>query len=305
MGTIGGSGHGPGEFNDLYVVGTLGDTLYGINRSPGRLSLFTISGEHLSTTLLAFAPPTPFHMPTPPFRLFPDGTGVVSPFALSEAYARGQLEAREHVRVDREGRLVNTVFSHSEMVSLAMARSGGGVLSIRHPMPEFPLLAFSQDGSRMAIVERKVTGSSEPEFRITELTLDRDTLHSTGVVYQPVLVPSQVGDSIFASVTAIATRVLGPEGERVVRGVLQLPAYFPPVTEVLYSDDLSLWVRRERGNVHVDRWEIYQDGDRVGQVEVPRSSTIHVIHSDVLWGVELDEFDVPYVVRYQIDRGID
>jgi len=303
--TVGQRGRGPGEFSDLYVIGTLGDTLYAIDRSPGRVSLFTVSGEHLRTTDLAFPPPTPFHIPTPPFRLFPDGTGVLSPFALAEAYARGQLEATDYVRVDRAGRLVNTIFSHNEPRGLTIARSGGGVLSMTHPMPEFPLLAFSQDGSRMAVIERRVTGADRGEFRITELTLEGDTLHSTGVAYRPVLIPPEVVDSISASVTAIATRFLGTEGERAVGGSLQLPAHYPPVTGALYSNDSSLWVRREGGHATIDRWEIYRDGEPVGQAEVPGGLALHVIHDDMLWGVEVDEFDVPYVVRYHVDQPRD
>jgi hypothetical protein len=304
--TIGRSGRGPGEFNDLYAIGTLGDTLYAINRSPGRLSLFTVAGQHLRTTNLVFPPPTPFHMPTPPFRLFPDGTGVLSPFALSEAYARGQLQARDHVRVDREGRLINTIHSHTEATGLAIAHSAGGVLSMRHPMPEFPVLAFSHDGSRVAIVERKVSGSDRPEFRITELTLEGDTLHSTGIPYRPVPIPAEVVDSIYASVTAIATRFLGTEGERAVRGLLQLPGHYPLANEVLYADDSSLWIRREGGRSPArpaHHWEIYRDGARVARVDAPRGLAIHVIRGNALWGVEVDEFDVPYVVRYHVNAG--
>lgn len=299
--TIGRSGHGPGEFTYLYAVGTLGDTLYGINRSPGRLSLFLVSGEHLSTTGLVFPPPTPFHMPTPPLRLFPDGTGVVSPFTQSRAVADGHIEAWEYIRVDRSGALINRLFGHSEPTGVQIRFGADGLFSMRHPMPQFPLVAFSQDGSRMAIVERKVSGSDGVRFRITEITLDGDTLHSTLVDFRPLPISRQVADSIYASIANIPTRALGADRERTVREVLPLPEHYPPATNVVYADDLSLWVRREaRPDVH---WEVYRDGRHVARVKVPPSLAIHAISQHALWGIEMDEFHVPYVVRYRIHKN--
>jgi hypothetical protein len=299
--TIGRTGHGPGEFTFLYALGTLGDTLYAINRSPGRLSLFSMSGEHLSTTELVFPPPTPFHMPTPPLRLFPDGTGVVTPFVLSTAIAEGHIEGWEYIRVDRSGTLINRLFGHSEPSGVQIRFGADGLFSMGHPMPQFPLVAFSQDGSRMAIVERKVSGSYGARFGITETTLDGDTLHSTLIDYRPLPIPRQVADSIYARVATIATGALGADRERTVREVLQLPEHYPPATNVVYAADLSLWVRREaRPDVH---WEVYRDGRRVARVEVPRGLAVHAISQNALWGIEMDEFHVPYVVRYRIHRN--
>jgi hypothetical protein len=286
----------------LYAIGTLADTLYAVNRSPGRLSLFSISGEHLSTTGLAYPPPTPFHMPSPPLRLFPDGTGVVFPFAQGRAIDQGHVEARQYVRVDRSGKLVNRLFSDSAPASIAIRFGADGQFSMRHPMPQFPLTAFSQDGSRMAIVDRKVNGAEGAGFGITEMTLDGDTLHFTRIGYRPLPISAQVADSIHARVAAVATSVLGGERERTVREILQLPEHYPPVTEVLYADDLSLWVRREGLPGASDRWEVYRDGGRIARAEVPRGLAIHAIHRNALWGVVVDQFDVPYVVRFRINK---
>jgi hypothetical protein len=164
------------------------------------------------------------------------------------------------------------------------------------------VLAVSPTGSRMAVVERKVMRSERTEFTISELTLEGDTIHSTAVPYRPVPVPSAVVDSIHASVTAAATRMLGAEGERAVRGALTLPGYYPPATQARYAEDMSLWIRREDSGGTVAHWEVYVDGHRVARVEVPRDLAVHVIRDHTLWGVEVDEFGVPYVVRYRVQH---
>lgn len=309
---IGRRGRGPGEFSHLVAIGFLGDTLYAVERTPGRVSRFTAAGEHLSTTEVAYPPPTPFHSPTPPLRLFPDGTGVLSPSTLSEAYARGEVESTGFVRVDRLGQRIRELFSFSEPEGLYMAPAAGGVLALDHPMPEFPLVAFAEDGSRMAVVERTVGAVDGARFGITELTLDGDTLHATRVAYRPVPVPAEVADSIRGHITEFATRVLGAEGERLVRGALRLPRHYPPVTRAVYARDGSLWLRREDGRIRenariredgreaVDRWEIYVDGARIARVELPAGLEVHAVHDGAVWGVEVDDFDVPYVVRYRI-----
>jgi len=35
---------------------------------------------------------------------------------------------------------------------------------------------------------------------------------------------------------------------------------------------------------------------------MPARIAVHLVHQDVVWGVELDELDVPYVVAYRIER---
>ncbi len=85
---FGGRGNGPGEFTRLLAIGLLADTVYALNIDPARVSLFTLEGEHIKTTLLA-APPADDYGILVPFMLFPDGTGVASRAFTPEAVASG------------------------------------------------------------------------------------------------------------------------------------------------------------------------------------------------------------------------
>ena len=42
------------------------------------------------------------------------------------------------------------------------------------------------------------------------------------------------------------------------------------------------------------------DGHLLGQVEVPAGLQVHEIGDDYLLGVQRDEFDVPYVLRFPL-----
>ncbi len=48
-------------------------------------------------------------------------------------------------------------------------------------------------------------------------------------------------------------------------------------------------------------WMVFSpDGHLLGRVEVPTGLQIHEIGDDYLLGVQRDEFDVPYVLRFQL-----
>jgi len=47
-------------------------------------------------------------------------------------------------------------------------------------------------------------------------------------------------------------------------------------------------------------WRLDADGVPVARIEVPRNLGLRTYDGEHLWGVETDEYDVPYVVRLRI-----
>lgn len=81
------------------------------------------------------------------------------------------------------------------------------------------------------------------------------------------------------------------------------PATAPAYDRILVDDRARLWVREWSGGAPAERWWVFSPaGDLLGSVDFPGGVTLHAVRSCAAWGVEQDELDVGYVVRYAL-RG--
>jgi hypothetical protein len=100
---------------------------------------------------------------------------------------------------------------------------------------------------------------------------------------------------MFASVT---------EAEQALRAALFLPRFKIPVAAAQFSEDGTLWLRRDSADEPLQQWDVFSgSGDRIAAISLPRKFNIRLIRRDVIWGTELDDADVPFVVRYRILRA--
>ena len=54
----------------------------------------------------------------------------------------------------------------------------------------------------------------------------------------------------------------------------------------------------------VVEWLILSEqGDPVASVSLPSGLDVQAVDMDTAWGRELDDFDVPYIVRYRVTRS--
>ena len=79
-----------------------------------------------------------------------------------------------------------------------------------------------------------------------------------------------------------------------------------PAFDLLVVDDHTrLWVHEWSALAHGNRWWVFSpDGELLGSVEVPSGMTITAVRCGWIWGIEQDELDVSYVVRYEA-AGLD
>jgi len=77
-----------------------------------------------------------------------------------------------------------------------------------------------------------------------------------------------------------------------------------PAFDLLVADESSrLWVREWSTPGPTSRWWVFEGGGAVlGFVDVPTSLRIRSVRCEWVWGVEQDDLDVSYVVRYAL-RG--
>jgi hypothetical protein len=70
---------------------------------------------------------------------------------------------------------------------------------------------------------------------------------------------------------------------------------------VIAGSDGSIWLRREVVGASSARWEVLdEDLSPMGWVALPLELELKVVARDRVYGVELDDFDVPRVVRFNV-----
>jgi hypothetical protein len=78
----------------------------------------------------------------------------------------------------------------------------------------------------------------------------------------------------------------------------------PPVTYVAVGQDSSIWLRREEVSGDSAVWNVLDpSGEAVGTLRLPSGQTVVAAKGDVVAAIELDDLDVPYVIRYRLHRS--
>ena len=69
----------------------------------------------------------------------------------------------------------------------------------------------------------------------------------------------------------------------------------------VYSE--LIFLQTSENGVNGSEWWILDDeGEWTGRVEFPNGLRVLLIHGDEVWGVETDDLDVNYIVKYSIVR---
>ncbi len=302
---IGRLGAGPGEFQALEAIGFLGDSLWTIDNDLRRISFFDASGALLATV---------------PFEPVPDaiGTGVMIFFPYPKAVAPnggllgfggtsgtlvadGKVTAQPLLHMSRAGRDVDTLGWASVKNDDLILRSERSMSFHPQPFTDAPLTVYAPLAQRVFVVERPSAVEGTPSnVRITALATTGDTAWSVRVPYAPSPLDPSIVDSVRSRLTkGLAGRYPPDEVDR----KLYAPAFRTPITDAIAGDDGTLWLRWD----DVTSAGRYTVLDRDGRVrsEVNASSRTQVkwANGDVVWGVELDENDVPTVVRYRVSSS--
>ncbi len=325
---LGGRGEGPGEFQMWPRFGVLGDTVWAVETSSRRVSLFLRDGTVLSTA--------PIHSVSVPLQT---NIGIVMPVAMRSdglftsdlavyTYSRDmKLDVGENDTVqiprilfDATGAVVDTVgwMPHPPRHSTMGERLEMG--SNRYYVPpapsDDPLLIALPDG--MIRIERPAAASADPAtLTITRFDLAGDTVYRREWRY----LPRPFDDAALDTVAWRAARTPGggipiingvptpppvPDDSmevfREIRGRLDFPAFQSPVPREREGRDGTLWLMREEEGGPVQRWTILDTatGDMVGDMELPRTLQPVRMSADGFWAIERDEMDVPWLAHYRL-----
>lgn len=334
---IGRRGGGPGEFESVPRFGVVGDTIWAVDGANERITLFDREGEVLSTGRYAsLAVPLPSsHGYLVPWAMRPDGqfTGHFGRIAFSRNDPPTGVRDTDSipwpvVLFHASGAVTDTIGwvgrppprmwrpPSEEVERYEFRQVGDQRQMVPNPPTTLPHWLPLPDG--YLLVETPLADNPEEGvFTVTRVGLAGDTVFRRAVHYRPERYDEAELDSIAARTArgeaggmvlpGGAARPVPAEWEslaRSLRAAMEFPAYHLPIQVAWLAQDESIWLRRQESGSPTSRWvHLDPEGHPRGQLELAASTRIVWSHGDVLWAVELDEFDVPWVVRYRIREG--
>jgi len=266
----------------------------------------------------------------------PDGY-LLGDLALPPTWIRTAAGDGDTLRVPRvRFRLDGSVTDTAGWYDIALGPTEPEVLSVGRSEYELPRIArydpihiSASDGH--IVIERPAADSEvEGTFRVTRIGLDHDTIFSRSFRYLPHQFETDELEAAAARASRsgllmISAGARGPDvhlmrhpgdSARAHTAIMArlretLPEFQPPVhgetrsVAVHLGADGSIWIARGDAGDDIRRWIVLRpDGTPLGELTLPRPGpVIRWSSHDTVWGVETDDFDVPWLVRYSLGQG--
>ena len=306
-GTIGRQGEGPGEFTQPGRMGFFGDSLWVMDSGLNRVSYFDLEGGFLGSVSPEISLEGPNGRAVRPSYPLRDGTFTARPGAGALQIATGQLTENPMMRIDAEGKLLGTIWlqPYRPLDILALIDEGGrGGMFSSQAFRDPPVTALLERG--LLVIDRRAwTGSGPATIGVTKIDLAGDTLFARSFPYTPVPLASERVDSVVRA----TTERLRSYSEGDIREATYHPSHLPPVGGVVVGRDGTIWLRHydrtlsEEGEEVYAWWVLDGEGQPLARALTPARLRPRTISSDAVWGVERDELDVEYIVRYRLVKG--
>lgn len=328
---LGGEGDGPGEFAggvSHLRFGVHGDTVWVFDQSPERLTLFDRGGSVLSASRVAQVSDT-LHVPGQWVRLVPghmDSSGLlVGARGMSAIPSSGGPVADtawiRFVRFDGSGEVVDTLGAYPvpRPPSYETIQVGSSRFVLPRPPGRDRILVTHAHGY---IHVDQAGDEGDDRFRLIRLDRHGDTVRSTAFRFEPRPFPDEVlNDYAVRQAHRVGPwAVMGAPGEGVERlesraedtaaarqAILRempFPRYQRPVQATFQAAGGALWLRREDLGDEGIRYTVLDPDDvPVGELEIPRGTRLGWSDGEILWAIEPDELEVPWLVGYRIVGG--
>ena len=304
---FGGRGAGPGELTRPTQMVWSGPRRISVGDvEMERFTFYDVdTGEAETLPYNVYAPHAHGTTRFVPIVVVSDSLAAAAPMPSSAAPGEGLLVTLPMVVLDTAGAVRDTLalLSMPTTVEITAGLVAQGAVQLSHPLETGDRWQFSPDGSSVAMVEgRTWTGRGPPEFGVTKVTADGDTLFHRRLAYEPQPVPDGYYDQEIEQFLDMPPIVDRRAFADAVRGFYDRTRYLPPVTRLRLGDDGTTWlgIGDDEGN---REWLVLDDsGSSIGRFTLPaRSRLVHASRAEA-WVVEGDAFDIPYVIRYEIVR---
>ena len=234
-----------------------------------------------------------------PIFVVSDSLAAAAPMPSPATPTEGLLVTLPMVVLDTAGAVRDTLalLSMPTTVEITAGLVADGAVQLSHPLEVGDKWQFSPDGSSVAIVEgRTWSGGGPPDFGLTRVDSDGDTLFHRRLAYEPRPVPDgyydQEIDLLLDMPPIVDRRAFADARTR----------YLPPDTRLRLGDDGTTWLGIGDDDAERD-WLVLDDsGSSIGRFRLPtKSRLVHASRAEA-WVVERDAFDIPYVIGYGIVR---
>lgn len=299
---IGSRGQGPGEFQFPGNLSWLRDTLAVLEFQRG-ISLFERDGSYAGQISFALRGQS-LRFPLGPMAPLSDGTVISFAPTMGEEVLAGRLDRELWLKMSREGALLDTLaFRRLEGDYYAVERDGRPRIG-SHPLATGDVVAMPADGSSLVLATREPPSSSQQAaaYSLFRLDLAGDTVQQVEVPFELVEVTATDREALARAMTSpdpsdegFAARV------RDVESAVEWPQYFPAFETVLAGRDGSVWVKRHLRRGGAVRWDVFNaDFEERGHVFLPEALDVRLVSLRWVYGIELDEYDVPRVVQFDV-----
>ncbi|MGD8276928.1 MAG: hypothetical protein PVH00_02830 [Gemmatimonadota bacterium] len=329
---IGRRGAGPGEFDGAPRFGVVGDTVWAVTNGPDRITLFRTDG-----TLLSARPVRGLRVPLPrgwgwvlPWVMRPDGR-FIGHFARVGG-SRGDpppppIDPEQpipwpFVLFDPSGSVTDTIGwaprPPPRMWRPPSQSDGGyriteiGGRRMEVPMPPTTLARWETLSDGYVVIEEEFAETEDDGvFTVSRFAFSGDTVYSRALHYRPTRYSAAELDSIAARAArgepggGVSYSPMGgappPDWERIansLRAEMQFPEFKLPIRSARVTSDGSVWLHLQNVVPTTAHWLLIDPGGRArGTLDLPSNIRILWSHDDVVWAVETDDLDVPWVVR--------
>ncbi|HEX7241808.1 MAG TPA: 6-bladed beta-propeller [Longimicrobiaceae bacterium] len=303
---IGRSGEGPGEFEWQSGMGWRGDTLWVADGAQARISLFRPDGRFVRSLTFVRAGPLTGGRPNVPGDLLADGSVLGSWRAYLSVLAAGPV-SEPLVRFTPRGEPIGVLARVERRNEFVQLRSGNSRTYFAQPFADSPMWAVAPDGSALVVVTRDAaTSGGQARFTVRKVHFSGRTAFARAYRYVPKPLPSaaveRVVDEHVGGLSNARFRT-PPEGaaRRSIRRALYLPKHLTPVTGLVLGRDGTIWLRREEDGRPTVGWIVLDPaGNVVARLSLPAKLDVRYADRTQLWGVELDEMDVPTLARFRV-----
>jgi hypothetical protein len=302
--TIGRPGRGPGEFQDLGRIGWKGDTLWAADRDQYRVNFFTRAGRALGTAGRGSPVVPGSGYPTPPSAALSDGSMLGRPTPTTGV--QPPVRTLPLLRMNRAGAIQGGFGAVEVLGEFEYMRRARMMMNMSLPLPYNSLWDAAPNGSSVVVVHRGPAESADrATFRVASYRASGAAIFDRAYHYTPRVVSAASRDSIRDMLADVFVRTGFVQAQGLARAFardsMPLPRFQPPVTDLAVGRDGTIWLGRERVGVRsVEYLVLGPDGRILASVAAPPGLRILQAQREMVWGVESDEFDVQYVVRYRV-----
>ena len=230
-----------------------------------------------------------YELPGPELAAFPNRPGYV-------------------LRFHRQGLAHDTLsilIGRGSAVQLSDGREGRWASYTSLPTSYRSILAEVPDGSGFVVVHREAATSSDPHpYQVIRFDARGDTAWAHGFHYDPIPT-TPAWRARHVEDHARETDVPGVPAQRVrqiIEGAYRTITFLPPIDAAHASMDGSTWLLARTGLASFE-WRVLDDTGRlIASVAPTPSGRIRWAGTNYVWFVEHDDFDIPFLVRYEIHR---